>query len=772
MYRCHSIAQLIDHLTDQHSVNAEIITKTFSNFDTFISWKNEEEKETNSQFTLQCAPRTTLNTKVWYYYCHRAGKYISKGQQKRQLKSQGTNKLGKQCTAHMKVSQSVITGDVSVSYCGHHHNHSTSLAHLQIPNDIRLQFIHKLQQGITMDRILDDIRESLDNGIGREHLVTKQDLHNIKARYNIEGSMRHQNDLTSVTSWVHEMQSQPYNPIIIFKQQGNEQSDDIDNVAVTDFLLGIQTEFQRDILVKFSETICMDTTHGTNMYDFKLLTIAVIDEYGEGVPVGWMLSNREDSMIIIEFLNSLKKRTGPINSKWIMTDDAPQFYNAWIAVFGNNKTQKLLCAWHVDRSWRNALRDNIQSKSSQMEVYHQLRTLLQETEESHFRVLLQEFLSFLKDNHKKFYTYFNNTYCTRIDQWGSFNRSECNVNTNMFLEAFHRVLKVVYLNHKQNRRIDTLLTTLLKISRDKAFERFKKIEFGKSTHRVCEINKRHRTAEEMLANSALESIAIGDKKWQVISQSTPSLTYIIQAHKQECDCQLRCAVCNICVHYFSCTCLDAVLHSTICKHAHFVVLRNTGRQLHQLKPHPPQSEVEYFNKVLAPVTVQKDIVTAKQRFETELSELSVLVSESNDLNAIKTALKQLKAVRATVLASQNTPTVPLQRKRQYAPNTSHETQDKYHSTKKKRSKQSLTLSKPSRQQIEQSVLKLHQQNTRVCGVCFKEEDKSLFASTISWIECTKCSLWIHFSCTKLAAKQSTDIPQDFQCQFCTNTSTF
>ena len=218
--------------------------------------------------------------------------------------------------------------------------------------------------------------------------------------------------------------------------------------------------------------------------------------------------------------------------------------------------------------------------------------------------------------------------------------------------------------------------------------------------------------------------------------------------------------------------VDAVLHSTICKHAHFVVLRNTGRQLHQLKPHPSQSEVEYFNKVLAPVTVQKDIVTAKQRFETELSELSVLVSESNDLNAIKTALKQLKAARATVLASQNTPTVPLQRKRQYVPNTSHETQDKYHSTKKKRSKQSLTLSKPSRQQIEQSVLKLHQLNTRVCGVCFKEEDKSLFASTISWIECTKCSLWIHFSCTKLAAKQSTDIPQGFQCQFCTNTSTF
>ena len=58
--------------------------------------------------------------------------------------------------------------------------------------------------------------------------------------------MRHHNDLTSVTSWVYDMQSQPYNPIIIFKQQGQEQSDDVDNVAVTDFLLGIQIEFQHN----------------------------------------------------------------------------------------------------------------------------------------------------------------------------------------------------------------------------------------------------------------------------------------------------------------------------------------------------------------------------------------------------------------------------------------------------------------------------------------------------------------------------------------------
>ncbi len=38
----------------------------------------------------------------------------------------------------------------------------------------------------------------------------------------------------------------------------------------------------------------MDTTHGTNMYDFNLLSVVVLDEYGEGIPVAWMISSRED----------------------------------------------------------------------------------------------------------------------------------------------------------------------------------------------------------------------------------------------------------------------------------------------------------------------------------------------------------------------------------------------------------------------------------------------------------------------------------------------
>lgn len=55
------------------------------------------------------------------------------------------------------------------------------------------------------------------------------------------------------------------------------------------------TEAQSEILNKFGRSvICMDATHGTNPYDFKLVTVLVIDEYHCGFPVEFFLSNREE----------------------------------------------------------------------------------------------------------------------------------------------------------------------------------------------------------------------------------------------------------------------------------------------------------------------------------------------------------------------------------------------------------------------------------------------------------------------------------------------
>ena len=53
-----------------------------------------------------------------------------------------------------------------------------------------------------------------------------------------------------------------------------------------------------------------------------------------------------------------------------MSDDAGQFYNAWVAAFGYFGMHKIICAWHLDRSWHNALSEHIRNNADQADIYY------------------------------------------------------------------------------------------------------------------------------------------------------------------------------------------------------------------------------------------------------------------------------------------------------------------------------------------------------------------------------------------------------------------
>lgn len=148
------------------------------------------------------------------------------------------------------------------------------------------------------------------------------------------------------------------------------------------------------------------------------------------------------------------------------------------------------------------LRSIITDKQKQLAVYHQLRTLLEVTNAVDFRKILQKVITWMLSDEdlEKFAKYFQTWYCKRVQQWAFCFRVGTPANTNMAVEAFHRYLKVVYLEGKHNRRVDYLLSILLRIARDKVYDRVIKLEKGKSTYRICEINKRHSAALEMKKN--------------------------------------------------------------------------------------------------------------------------------------------------------------------------------------------------------------------------------------------------------------------------------
>ena len=249
-----------------------------------------------------------------------------------------------------------------------------------------------------------------------------------------------------------------------------------------------------------------------------------------------------------------------------MSDLAEQFYTAWVASFGN-RPRKLVCTWHVDRAWRENIRQ-LNDSQLQLTVYHSLRLLLEETDKQKFELLLKQTLEQLKkcSHTKDFARYFDTYYATRKKQWAACYRRDATVNTNMYVESFHRVLKHVYLKGRVNKRLDKFIYILLKLARDKRLIKFEK---EKSTERLSMISTRHQS----ILTLSLSQVCKSDKPstWTVASLDGKK-HYTVTLDNQICphQCALCCPDCKICVHIFTCDCADALIRATICKHIHIV----------------------------------------------------------------------------------------------------------------------------------------------------------------------------------------------------------
>ena len=147
------------------------------------------------------------------------------------------------------------------------------------------------------------------------------------------------------------MRSIPYNPVLIFKQEGEPQSNAMDNLANDDFLLALQTEFQKDTRKQYGDKcILTNTTHCTTQYDFQLISIFVIDDHGAGLPVAQAISNK-DTTLLVHFLKAVHACIGDFKPCYFIVRFPEQYFKAWCCVFGAHKTCKLLCICHVDRAW-------------------------------------------------------------------------------------------------------------------------------------------------------------------------------------------------------------------------------------------------------------------------------------------------------------------------------------------------------------------------------------------------------------------------------------
>lgn len=91
--------------------------------------------------------------------------------------------------------------------------------------------------------------------------------------------IRNQDDAISVDLLVQELRREPYNLILLYKRQ-HEADKQYPLLQEDAFLLAIQTDFQRQLYEQYAhKVVCIDATHGTNAYKFKLITIMIADDH-------------------------------------------------------------------------------------------------------------------------------------------------------------------------------------------------------------------------------------------------------------------------------------------------------------------------------------------------------------------------------------------------------------------------------------------------------------------------------------------------------------
>ncbi|GFV99047.1 uncharacterized protein TNCV_1510251 [Trichonephila clavipes] len=141
----------------------------------------------------------------------------------------------------------------------------------------------------------------ISKGKGLRHLKT-QGSNKIDGYYPAEikvfvsetgsNAIKHKDDGTSVDAWVNEVETKNDSCILFYKPQG-VTSAMYPELKSDDFVL-IMNDAQCEMLKKYVSHICIDGTHGTNGYDFELITLLILDDVRQGFPCSFFISNRTD----------------------------------------------------------------------------------------------------------------------------------------------------------------------------------------------------------------------------------------------------------------------------------------------------------------------------------------------------------------------------------------------------------------------------------------------------------------------------------------------
>ena len=103
-----------------------------------------------------------------------------------------------------------------VHACLTHHGHQAKIEHTWLSKQRRQEIAYKIRQGVSSEKILDDIRQSMPSNLYRHHPIDKKDISNIQLAYGLKSVIRHKDDLKSVLAWIEEWKTDPETNHVLF----------------------------------------------------------------------------------------------------------------------------------------------------------------------------------------------------------------------------------------------------------------------------------------------------------------------------------------------------------------------------------------------------------------------------------------------------------------------------------------------------------------------------------------------------------------------------
>ncbi len=557
---------------------------------------------TITQFYLRKSWPTSKYMVVKAYECHRSGKYKSHrtkeprdlkehDDRKRCLKLNGSKKLGGVCPAEIRVKCLRSTGacivDFQTTHVGHPIEDESELRYIGLDEDEKIHIATKIQDGVPLRTLLSNPSTVLSENKGRLSVLTSDDVRNACRRFGItvKSEQGHDGRAVAIDSIIDENRES----ILFFKDQFQEDNE-FGVLNIEDFVVVIMNKVQEDNLRRYGhKMVAFEGTGDANPFGIVMHALLVVDVDFEGVPVAFILTNRNDRTVINIFFECIRQRVGLIRPRTLVTDMWNSYYDSWISVM-ERPEYRIYCLWYVLERWRDKLY-LIDDKMKKEEIRKLIHDMAYESESHTFEEKLRAFL-WMEDEDlqvKQFQKYFQDNFLNNRKCWACCYRSDSGVNTNMRLEGFHNMFRRDVCEGKRVKSLREGLTYIFDYILTRKIRDRTKLIRGYITSQLKMLRTNHKLCLEYLnAQKTVLIETINDTIWRVNSlQETISNTVeewftVTRVELKECSryadisCQLPCLSCKVCFHEFMCTCKVYRVGNHMCQHIHIIgiYLRN------------------------------------------------------------------------------------------------------------------------------------------------------------------------------------------------------